>query len=111
MFMARIRYIPTPGFKEPIVTSWYQLDQKKQRLTQQINDNLDILIGSVCSKGPQDPTGCNLTCKVNGKSKSRHIRKALIPTVREMTKRHQKLKQLIQELSEVNWELLKQRPV
>ncbi len=90
------------------MTCWYHLDQEKQRLKQQINDNLDILIGSVCSKGPQDPEGCNLTFKLNGKSKGRHIRKALIPTVREMTKRHQKLKQLIQELSEVNWELLKQ---
>ncbi|KPK36021.1 MAG: hypothetical protein AMJ65_16815 [Phycisphaerae bacterium SG8_4] len=90
------------------MTCWYHLDQKRQRLKQQINDNLDILIGSVCSKGPQDPKGCNLTFKVNGKSKGRHIRKPLIPTVREMTKRHQKLKQLIQELSDVNWELLKQ---
>ena len=90
------------------MTCWYHLDQKRQLFKQQINDNLDILIGSVCSKGPQDPEGCNLTFKVNRKSKGRHIRKPLIPTVREMTKRHQKLKQLIQELSDVNWELLKQ---
>ena len=90
------------------MTCWYHLDQKRQRLKQQINDNLDILIGSVCSKGPQDPDGCNLAFKVDGKSKGRHIPKPLIPTVREMTKRHQKLKQLIRELSDVNWELLKQ---
>ena len=90
------------------MTCQYHLEQKQQRLKQQINDNLDILIGSVCSKGPQDPEGCNLTFRVDGKSKGRHIRKPLIPTVREMTKRHQKLKQLIHELSDVNWELLKQ---
>ena len=86
----------------------YHLEQKQQRLKQQIFDNLDILIGSVCSKGPQDPEGCNLTFKVKGKSKGRHIPKPLIPTVREMTQRHQTLKQLILELSDVNWELLKQ---
>ncbi len=90
------------------MASHYQLEQKQERLKRQIADNLDVLIGSVCSKGPQDPEGCNLTFKVKGVSKSRHIRKPLIPTVREMTRRHQKLKQLIQELSDVNWELLKQ---
>ena len=90
------------------MASHYQLEQKQERLKRQIADNLDILIGSVCSKGPQDPEGCNLTFKVKGVSKSRHIRKPLILTVREMTRRHQKLKQLIQELSDVNWELLKQ---
>ncbi len=90
------------------MTSWYHLQQKQERLKQQIADNLDILIGSVCSKGPQDPQGCNLTFKIKGVSKSRHIRKPLIPTVREMAKRYQKLKQLIHELSDVNWELLKQ---
>ena len=89
--------------------SYYYLEQKQERLKQQIFDNLDIVIGSVCSKGPQDPEGCNITFKVQGVSKSRHIRKALIPTVREMTQRHRKLKQLIQEISDVNWELLKQR--
>ncbi len=86
----------------------YHLEQKQQRLKQQIVDNLDILIGSVCTKGPQDPQGCNLTFRAKGKSKSRHIRKPLIPTVRQMSQRHQKLKQLIRELSDVNWELLKQ---
>lgn len=90
------------------MTSWYHLQQKQERLKRQINDNLDILIGSVCSKGPQDPEGCNLTFKVKGVSKSKHIRKPLIPKVREMTQRHQKLKQLIQALAEVNWELLKE---
>ena len=90
------------------MTCHYHLEQKQQRLKQQIFDNLDILIGSVCSKGKKDPQGCNLTFRVNGKSKGRHIPKAVIPTVREMTQRHKKLKLLIQELSDVNWELIKQ---
>ena len=46
------------------MTSYYHLEQKQERLKQQIFDNLDILIGSVCSKGPQDPEGCNITFKV-----------------------------------------------
>jgi len=91
------------------MASYYYLEQKQERLKQQIFDNLGILIGSVCSKGPQDPEGCNITFKTQGVSKSRHIRKVLVPTVREMTQRHRKLKQLIQEISDVNWELLKQR--
>ena len=89
------------------MTGRYHLEQQQQRLKKQIFDNLDILIGSVCSKGPRDPQGCNITYKVKGKSKSRHIPKPLIPIVREMSQRHQKLKQLIQELADVNWELLK----
>lgn len=88
------------------MTSLWHLMQKQERLKREISDNLDILIGSVSTKGPVR-TGFNLTTKVNQKTVSRHIRKSLVKQVRHMTRRHQKLKRLIQELSQTNWEIIK----
>ena len=88
-----------------MTTAW-NLKQKQKRLKKEIVENLDILIGSVSTKGPAR-TGFNLTTKVNQKTVSRHIRKPLLGAVRGMIDRHKKLKTLLQELSDVNWELLK----
>ena len=84
----------------------WNLKQKQERLKREIAGNLDILIGSVSTKGLAR-TGFNLTTKVNQKSVSRHIRKSLIERVRSMTDRHKQLKALLQELSDTNWELIK----
>jgi hypothetical protein len=83
----------------------YQLQQHRQRLADQIAQNLDILIGSVSTKGPQRP-GFNLTFKLGGVTRTRHIRKEDLEKVRLMTARHQKLKGLIQQLSDLNWTIL-----
>ncbi len=88
------------------MTSLWHLKQKQQRLKREIAENLDILIGSVSTKGPAR-TGFNLTTKVNQKTVSRHIRKSLVGQVRCMTRRHQKLKRLIEELSNTNWDVIK----
>lgn len=88
------------------MTSLWHLMQKQERLKKEIAQNLDILIGSVSTKGPVR-TGFNLTTKVNQKTVSRHIRKSLLARVRRMTRRHQKLKVLLQEISDTNWELIK----
>lgn len=85
-----------------------ELQQKQDRLKGQIADNLDILIGSVSTKGPTR-SGFNLTFKVDQVTKTRHIRKALVPKVHQMIDRHRKLKRLLQELSDINWELLKRQ--
>jgi len=84
----------------------WNLRQKQERLKREIAQNLDILIGSVSTKGPAR-TGFNLTTKINQKTVSRHIRKSLLERVRRMTRRHKKLKTLLQELSDTNWELIK----
>jgi hypothetical protein len=84
----------------------YELRKKRKRLVQQIEDNLDILIGSVSSKGLKCEA-YNLTTKIAGKTKTKHIPKDMVPLVRRMTKRHQELKEMIKELSEVNWLLVK----
>ena len=88
------------------MTSLWHLRQKQERLKREIAENLDILIGSVSTKGPVR-TGFNLTTKVKQKTVSRHIRKSLVEQVRRMTRRHQKLKRLIEDLSDTNWEIIK----
>jgi len=81
------------------------LRRRQALLKEEIAASLDLLIGSVTTKGPAR-TGYNLTAKVAGKTTTRYIRKSLVPTVREMTKRHNKVRALIRRLSETNWELL-----
>ena len=83
----------------------YQLQQRRELLAQQIAASLDILIGSVSTKGPKRP-GFNLTFKLDGVTRSRHIRVENLEKVRLMTERHKKLKALIQQLSDLNWQIL-----
>jgi len=83
----------------------YELRQKRELLCERIAANLDILIGSVSTKGPKRP-GYNLTFKLDGVTRSRHIRKENVTKVRRMIARHKKLKELIQQLSDLNWEIL-----
>ena len=83
----------------------YELQRKRQLLCDRIAANLDILIGSVSTKGPKRP-GHNLTFKLGGVTRSRHIRLENLEKVRLMTARHKTLKELIQQLSDLNWEIL-----
>ena len=86
-------------------TSAWHLRQKKQRLEREIGSNLDFVIGSVTSQGPRG--GYSLTTKERGKTRSKYIRTSMVGEVRRMTRAHQKLKGLLKELAEINWELLK----
>lgn len=83
----------------------YELQERRQLLAEQIAAHLDILIGSVSTKGPKRP-GFNLTFKRNGITRSRHIRVQNLQKVRLMTERHKKLKSLILQLSDLNWKIL-----
>lgn len=83
----------------------YELQQQRELLKSQIADNLDLLIGSVSTKGPKRP-GHNLTFKLQGVTRTRHIRVRDLEKVRLMTARHQKLKGLIHKLSDLNWKIL-----
>ena len=87
--------------------STYVLMKKRDRLARQIEDHLDFLIGSVSTKGLKYEA-YNLTTKVDGKTRTRHIPKDMVPVVRRMTKRHQRLKLLIKELGETNWLLVRE---
>ncbi len=83
----------------------YELQQRRELLCKRIGANLDILIGSVSTKGPKRP-GHNLTFKLDGVTRTRHIRKEDEERVRLMTARYKVLKKLIQQLSDLNWEIL-----
>ena len=84
------------------------LESRKQRLTQQVVDHLDFLIGSISTKGFKYPA-YNLTAKVDGKTKTRHIPKDMLPLVKRLTARYRKLKSLLKQLEAVNWQLLLER--
>jgi len=89
----------------PSLTS---LELRRARLVQQVTDNLDFLIGSISTKGFKYPA-YNLTAKVDGKTRTRHIPKDMLPLVKRLTARYQKVKSLLKQLDEVNWQLLRQR--
>ena len=74
-------------------------------LKEQICDNLDLLVGSVV----RSPAMMyhSLTTKIDGKTVTRYVRKGLVPKVKKMTDRHKRIRAMIQQLSKVNWELLK----
>ena len=81
------------------------LEARRQRLTQEVLDHLDFLIGSISTKGFKYPAW-NLTAAVDGKTRTRHIPKDLLPLVKRMTARHRRLKVLLKQLDKVNWQLL-----
>lgn len=82
------------------------LYKQRDLLKRQITDNLDFLMGTVTAKG-SNTYGHNLTTKVDGKSVSWYIPKALVQTVRVMNQRHLDVRAFMVELSRVNWEILK----
>ncbi len=83
------------------------LMKKRDRLARQIQEHLDFLVGSVSTKGLKYEA-YNLTTKVDGKTRSQHIPVDMVSLVRRLTKRHQKLKELLRELGETNWLLVRE---
>ncbi len=82
------------------------LIKQQDMLKQQICRNLDLLVGSIV----RSPAMMyhSLTTKVEGKTVTRYVRKGLVPKVKKMADRNKRVRTLIQKLSNVNWELLKQ---
>lgn len=85
----------------------HSLMYKRDRLVEQVKDHLDFLAGSISSKGLKYEA-YNLTTKVDGITRSRHIPKDLLPAVKRMTLRHKKLKKLLKDLEETNWRLIRE---
>ena len=81
------------------------LRTQRKKLHEQIADNLEFLMGSISTKGPTRP-GLNLTFKINQVTRTRHIRKEHEQRVKQMTTRWRRLRRLLHDLSDVNWELL-----
>ena len=87
--------------------SVYVLKKKRAKLIGLISDNLDFLAGSVSTKGLKYQA-FNLTATVQGKTQTRHIPIEMVPLVRTMTARHKKLKELLKELADINWLLVRE---
>lgn len=85
----------------------FRLKVKRDRLVNQVREHLDFLTGSISSKGLKWEA-YNLTTKVDGVTKTRHIPKDLLPVVKRMTLRHKKLKTLLKDLEDTNWRLIRQ---
>ncbi|NTU42182.1 MAG: hypothetical protein HGA78_03850 [Nitrospirales bacterium] len=82
------------------------LKKQQARLSEDIAAMLDsFLIGSV-AKSPS-MTGYNLTTKEKGKTVTLYVRKNIVPKALEMSGCYKRLWSLMQELSRVNWEILK----
>jgi hypothetical protein len=81
---------------------------RKEQLLRQITLCLELLQGSL-HKNPSQ-RGYHLTTKVNRKTLTKYVRKELVPQVRAMTRKHLKMRKLLQRLSDTNWRLLQLPP-
>ena len=81
------------------------LKERQAELKQQICENLDLLMGTVYRSPAM--THYHLTTKVNGKTVSRYVPKAMVATVQTMTDQNKRIRVMLKELSDINWELLK----
>ena len=94
------------------------LEKRKKQLTDRLMHHLDILIGTVvayrlkcgkncrCNQGKKH-LGFYLSVRSEGKTRNLYLPKDLVPRAREMSRQHQKLKKLLREVSQVNYELLR----
>ena len=83
------------------------LRKQQARLKEDITALLDSFIIGTVGKSPS-MSGHNLTTKVEGKTVTLYVKKDIAPMATEMSLRYKKLWALIQKLSKVNWELLKE---
>jgi hypothetical protein len=84
---------------------WDILKQRQARLRDDVAALLDsFLIGTIAQSPSM--TGHSLTTKVDGKTVTLYVRKAMVPQAVEMGRRYGRLWTLLQALSKVNWELL-----
>jgi hypothetical protein len=85
------------------------LEFRKQQLLRQITESLYLLQGSL-HKNPSQ-RGWHLTTKdARQVTRTRYVRADLAPLIREMTRNHLKVRQLLARLSEVHWRLLQLPP-
>lgn len=78
---------------------------RRDQLKRQISQSLDLLLQGSLHKNPSQ-RGFHLTAKLNQKTRTKYVRKDLVPQVRLMTKNHLKVRSLLVRLSDVNWRLL-----
>jgi len=81
------------------------LKTRQTGLKEDISAMLDSFLIGTIAKSPS-MRGHNLTTKVDGKTVTLSVRKAILPKALEMNSRYKTLWKLMQALSKVNWEIL-----
>lgn len=95
--------------------------QVRSRLRQLLGRNPGLLRGTLsvraikcgktnckCTRGERH-TARVLVASLDGRLKQLYVPAALEPTVREWTARHQEIRELLEELSQIHWEKVKRR--
>lgn len=80
------------------------LQFRQEELKRQITAALDLLEGFVYKSPSQ--RGYHLTRSVAGRTRTKHVRKRLVPQVRAMVQNRRRVQVLLAQLSAVNWRLL-----
>ena len=83
------------------------LKRQRERLKEDIAAQMELFLIGTVAKSPS-MTGHSLTTKVKGKTVTVYVRKQIAEKAKEMTKRYKMMWLLIQKLSRINWEILKQ---
>jgi len=95
--------------------------KRKQQILKELNERMDVLlIGSVvtyhhkcsktcrCNKG-KGHLGHYLSANVNGKTKNLYLNKEVVDQARLMAQSYSEVKRVLKELSEVNYQLLREK--
>ncbi len=95
--------------------------RQKQQILKELDERMDVLlIGSVvtyhhkccktccCNKG-KGHLGHYLSANVNGKTKNLYLNKEVVDQAKLMAQSYSEVKRLLKELSEVNYQLLREK--
>ena len=95
--------------------------KQKQQILKELDEHMDVLlIGSVvtyhhkccktcrCNKG-KGHLGHYLSANINGKTKNLYLNKEAVDQARLMAQSYSEVKQLLKKLSEVNYQLLREK--
>ena len=80
------------------------LELERERLLEELRLNMDFVVGSISTKGLKCEA-YNLTRKVDGVTRSRHIPKDKLASTRVLVAKHKRVKELLREIGVINWEL------
>ncbi len=80
--------------------------RKRKELKKKLVGMLNSVMQGHIRKSPA-MTRASMTLKVNGKTVTRSLKKKILNKAEKMTKNHLLVRELLKEISEVNWELLK----
>ena len=97
------------------------LQKRKQQILKELDERLDfLLIGTVvtyhhkcckscrCNKG-KGHLGHYLSANINGKTKNLYLNKEAVEQARLMTQSYSEVKRVLKKLSEVNYQLLREK--